>query len=231
MKKAILVLLLLLSLIPVCCYSMSVEEAEEIVGINISTANASTLKEYITQLDIGLSLSIDEAGVRALFDMKDAASERLIAMGECEWLFNHVMETNFDLEKLTNAELVVMRDYLNGLIDGKGEPKSNSVTVPAGLWVVGEDIPAGMWEIHARPDDYTIVIVGNELNGAGTSVTLFGDVYISEYLTGEDNWMYDKGDKTYFSVELKNGYYVDLNSAVVFKPYSGKPDLGFDWGN
>lgn len=126
MKKAILILLLLISFIPVGCYAMSVEEAEEIVGINISTANASTLKEYITQLDIGLSLSIDEAGVRALFDMKDAASERLIAMGEGKWLFAHVMETNFDLENLTKVELVVMRNYLNDLIEEKVKAESSA---------------------------------------------------------------------------------------------------------
>lgn len=102
------------------------------------------------------------------------------------------------------------------------------VEVPQGVWVVGEDIPAGKWTIKPQDEHSVFVYWGDKLNEAGTNVA-YSTIYEYEVLTSKNNKYYSEAyDLTEVSWELLDGEYIIVdNGTAVFTPYSGKPSLGF----
>lgn len=132
-----------------------------------------------------------------------------------------------DLSGMTYAELVALKDKINLAIWNSKEWQE--VTVPQGIWVVGEDIPAGHWNISAPSKAmYTSIECGEKLMENGISISFMSKKYINETLYGINGYMYTEGARTSIDIVLENGMYViiDGNNAI-FSPFSGKPDLGF----
>lgn len=227
MKKLLLVILAVLLILPTFSIAETVEEVEAIVGVDVETANIDVLRVLVEAIDTEFHNAINRSGGKGYYDMYRIAVSRLLEMQDHEWLLTYAISSVVHLEDMSVDQLYALRSIIDKEIRGKEE--SNEVIVPAGLWIVGEDIPAGKWEIHATDNAYNIVTIGDTLTEGGRSISLLGKVYIVETIIGKNNWAYDDGDPTYFSVELKNGYYVDISQAVVFRKYTGKPDLGFDW--
>lgn len=100
--------------------------------------------------------------------------------------------------------------------------------VPQGVWVVGEDIPAGKWTIKPQDEHSVFVYWGDKLNEAGTNVA-YSTIYEYEVLTSKNNKYYSEAyDLTEVSWDLKDGHYIVVDDGIaVFTPYSGKPSLGF----
>ena len=68
-----------------------------------------------------------------------------------------------DLSGMSYDELVALRDQINLAIWNSQEWQE--VTVPEGIWIVGEDIPAGHWSIRvAAEKDYFYVSCFDKLN-------------------------------------------------------------------
>ena len=130
-----------------------------------------------------------------------------------------------DLSGLSFDDLVSLREQLNLAIWNSQEWQE--VTVPEGVWTVGQDIPAGHWSIRvAAKHDYFYVSCFDQLNEiekrpapgarlvqqdiASPGYSAFGDIVPeSADLILEDGWFFKCG------------------GAVIFTPYTGKPDLGF----
>ena len=134
-----------------------------------------------------------------------------------------------DISSLTYDELVQLKDKLNLAIWNSKEWQE--VTVPAGIWEVGVDIPAGHWTV--TPGDYSVAFwYGDKLNEGKTDVGRGWDYEtgVSLFLSGrvdkDGNWKYSEYQHQ-VSVDMKEGFYVKVDADVVFTPYSGKPDLGF----
>ena len=128
------------------------------------------------------------------------------------------------LEGLTYDELVALRDQINLAIWNSQEWQE--VTVPDGVWKVGEDIPAGHWTIGiASEDDYLDVSYFDNIDPKSKSPRDC-TVYYSQDLATPN-----RSAKTIYretiDIELEEGWYFKCTGAVVFMPYSGKPDLGF----
>lgn len=128
-----------------------------------------------------------------------------------------------DLSGMSFDELVALRDQLNLAIWNSQEWQE--VTVPAGVWTIGEDIPAGHWTIKAAPETYTTIVYCDRLNASGTN-----------YEPGYHGWAGTLTAKTKgLSVDeprevdiiMAEGMYFINRGTVIFYPYSGKPDLGF----
>ena len=131
---------------------------------------------------------------------------------------------DIDLSGLSFDQLVDLRERLNLAIWNCQEWQE--VTVPEGIWIVGQDIPAGHWSIRVASDrDYFYISYFDTLDENGLSV---GHGYLYQADIASPGWS-AFGDKTQDvrDIDMKEGWYFKNNGAVIFTPYSGKPDLGF----
>lgn len=136
--------------------------------------------------------------------------------------------SDIDLSGLSYDELMALKDRIN-LAMWESE-EWQEVTVPQGIWKVGEDIPAGHWSIAVVDGaTYAYVTVGSVLDEAKKSVAWSSDDYYSENMTSPTSNYYNANeDISMIDVELKNGMYVEIASGnVIFTPYQGKAALGF----
>lgn len=140
-----------------------------------------------------------------------------------------VASADVDLSGMSYDELVALKDQINLAIWDSEEWQE--VTVPQGIWVVGEDIPAGTWTVKCLDDAYrTEICWGDVLTEDGTSVRNKnrGDIFI--YIYNPNHGLYDTGEPTEYTFTLQDGDYVEVaydEDAAVFTPYAGKPSLGF----
>lgn len=130
-----------------------------------------------------------------------------------------------DLSGLTFDQLVALRDRLNLAIWQSREWQE--VTVPQGIWKVGEDIPAGDWTVCCAVD-FTAVIEYGGLNETGNGID-FKAQKGKATICSPKYRHYEKGvDLVEYSFSVSEGDYIGIwNCDVIFMPYSGKPDLGF----
>lgn len=128
-----------------------------------------------------------------------------------------------DLSGMSFDDLVALRDQLNLAIWNSAEWQE--VTVPAGVWTIGEDIPAGHWTVHPQPGDYVLVTYCDSLDQFGTDVAPGWQGW-SGCLTGRDNDI-TSNEPHEVSLVMEPGMYFINRHTVTFTPYAGKPDLGF----
>ena len=132
-----------------------------------------------------------------------------------------------DLSGMSYDELVALKDQINLAI--WQSDTWQEVEVPQGIWIVGEDIPAGKWTIkHTDGVQGTKVIWSDAIDASGASLSYDGKLYEYEWIYDPDNKYYDKGDPTEVIWDLKAGQYLMVEDGIAtFTPYSGKPSLGF----
>lgn len=143
------------------------------------------------------------------------------------WTIGWAVAEDIDLSNLSFDQLVALKDRINLAIWNSDEWQE--VVVPQGLWVVGEDIPAGHWTVEPYPKCKSLVSIGDTLTEDGQKVLSYTDRFFDAFIVSPEYQGYKQGEhKTSFDFEFKNGDYVYISSGdVIFKPYSGKPSLGF----
>lgn len=130
----------------------------------------------------------------------------------------------WDLSGMSFDELVALKDQINLAIWNSAEWQE--VTVPQGLWKVGEDIPAGTWTIHCNDGYFTSIQVGTNLKPNGDGLEYPFGAAAMVYNPGY--YLTNAGDRQGWSVVLHDGDYVVVDTApAIFTPYAGKPSLGF----
>ena len=162
-------------------------------------------------------------------EMEEAAvDEAVVVEGDADSAVA-LSAADIDLSGLSYDELVALKDRINLAIWECEEWQE--VTVPQGVWVVGEDIPAGKWTIKCVDGAFrTEICWGDYLSDDGVSVSNKnrGEKYV--YISNPDHKWYEVGDMTEYTVSLQAGDYVEVahdEDAAVFMPYAGKPSLGF----
>lgn len=132
-----------------------------------------------------------------------------------------------DLSGMTFDELVALKDQINLAIWNSDQWQE--VTVPQGVWVVGEDIPAGHWTIRAADKAMLMMDYGDRLDDDKKSLSWAGDIYYSEMLYGKDHIFFDEDTSMIQTdIEAEEGCYFIIKSGnAIFTPYAGKPSLGF----
>ena len=134
-----------------------------------------------------------------------------------------------DLSSMSYDELVELKDKINLAIWESAEWQE--VTVPQGIWIVGEDIPAGTWTLKCAGDVVRSEITwGDVLSEDGTSVKAKEREGLFVYVYNPDNMLYVDGKPTEHTVTLQEGDYVEISyveGPMIFTPYAGKPSLGF----
>ena len=139
-------------------------------------------------------------------------------------LLGDAASADVDLSGMSYDELVALKDRINMAIWESGEWQE--VTVPQGVWVVGEDIPAGKWTVLAPEGKYNYVKWGSNLDDSGTKLKTFDG---NEMIYSPSYKKFDPlEDRSQLDIELFDGmyFYVDDGTAI-FTPYAGKPSLGF----
>lgn len=130
-----------------------------------------------------------------------------------------------DISGLSFDELVQLKDQLNISIWNSEEWQE--VTVPAGVWIVGEDIPAGHWTIRPLPNDYVNVTYFDKIDQFGKDVAP-GWIGWGGCLTSYGEGSITYGELTEVDLIMEPGMYFKCGHTVIFTPYSGKPSLGFN---
>ncbi len=133
-----------------------------------------------------------------------------------------------DLTGLSFDELVALKDRINLAIWESAEWQE--VTVPIGVWKIGEDIPAGHWTIKAAPGQnmsWGSVAYGTKLDALGKAVEYdFDGFYYSEMVKVEGSEA--AVNLTEIDLDVQDGAYIVVDYCdMIFTPYAGKPSLGF----
>lgn len=132
---------------------------------------------------------------------------------------------SIDLSGLSFDELVALKERINLAIWECDEWQE--VTVPEGIYVVGEDIPEGTWTIKAATDHFTVVKFGDKLEPNGIDIA-YSNKYGSGEAYSEKSRITRDSDPLEFTFTAKKGDYVQVDYApALFTPFTGKPDLGF----
>ncbi len=129
-----------------------------------------------------------------------------------------------DLSSLSFDELLSLNTQVVTEITSRAEWKE--VTVPAGVYEVGVDIPVGYWTISAS-EGFTIMIsCGNKLNSARSEIP-YEARYDTIQISHPTASYYQYNPVPSVSWNLNAGDYVVIeDGAVIFTPYL-RPALGF----
>lgn len=96
------------------------------------------------------------------------------------------------------------------------------VTIPAGLYQVGVDIPAGQWSIRATVGKTVPISYGKELSPDGIHIDSDSDGYLSKTLFCPTHGLYNASTSSLTQVDLtlEDGYYFRIGrNAALFSPY------------
>lgn len=133
---------------------------------------------------------------------------------------------NIDISGLSFSELVVLKDRINLALWNSDEWQE--VEVPAGVWIIGEDIPSGHWTISAVPDSFANITYCDALAPDGQSPANGWQGWngvLTGYKNSDGSW-YEHGRNS-VDLNLENGHFLIVYTDVVITPYSGKPSLNF----
>lgn len=150
----------------------------------------------------------------------------LIALLLLSLLLPAALAEDIDLSGLTYDQLVALKDRINKAMWECDEWQE--VTVPAGVWKIGEDIPAGHWTMKVAPGSrWVSVHVGDTLNDTGKGIAFLADRYWGESVKPEGSDL-STIELTELDFEFLDGDYLVIEEGdLVFTPYTGKQSLGF----
>lgn len=156
-----------------------------------------------------------------------SADGKIIHSGDLS-SYEPALEHSINLTAVTYEQLVSIKDQITLAIWNSKEWQE--VEVPQGVWLVGEDIPAGHWTITCAGGSYTWIKLGTALDESGRRIDPWkSSFYYGESVYNPNNSHFDRiTDMTSIDLQLKNGTYVIIEYAnAIFTPYSGKPSFGF----
>lgn len=130
-------------------------------------------------------------------------------------LFTSSAFTEIDLSSMTFEELVKLQNEINAALWASDEWQS--VKVPAGVYKIGLEIPAGKWVVRPVDGQTGIIKVGVNLRENKMDVDY---PYWSEQITSPtDSYAkYNKIEEVV--VTLESGYVIIESCPMIFEPYS-----------
>ena len=125
-----------------------------------------------------------------------------------------------DLSGMTLAELEDLRKAVCSEILSRS--KWESVTVPAGFYVIGEDIPAGHWTIRYN-DPYAVVIYFTKANETGRVPDYFNGSAFQVNIGAPGNELDGLYNIRETDIDLKPGCFLTVEfGSVIFEPFTGR---------
>lgn len=137
-----------------------------------------------------------------------------------------IEQGTYDLSSMSYEELIELKERIN-LAIWQSETWQE-VTVPQGVYTVGEDIPAGKWTIKPAESQKIYLSWCDKLKASGVEMSYEGDVHVFTAMESKSCSTYKEGDAEEVTYDLKEGQYIIIERGnAVFTPYAGKQDLGF----
>ena len=90
--------------------------------------------------------------------------------------------------------------------------------VPAGLYQIGVDIPAGYWTIKTNSYYATMIKYGNFLNKNKNEIDY---PYVWDYIVTPSSKKFYNNCPIELSWRMEDGYFFSTDSTVTFTPYQG----------
>ena len=126
----------------------------------------------------------------------------------------------FDLSGLSWQELIDLKNQIT--LEQFNRDDWQEVEVPAGVWKVGEDIPAEKWVISCKSASYIMVVICEDLDATGMSHGKGNWEYF--FIYNPDHRNYSEGDMTSYTITLTAGTYVIVdNGSATFTAPTGTP--------
>ena len=117
---------------------------------------------------------------------------------------------DFDLSGLSFDQLVQLQSRITMEIMQRDEWQE--VTVPAGIYEVGKDIPAGTWSLEmASKGNCEVLLYPNKAESENEFGFSLFDVVLSEYLE----------KLTVGKLDLRNGNILQLSGDMIVRPFTG----------
>ena len=131
-----------------------------------------------------------------------------------------------EIKTFDTDQLYALREIVNREILSRSEYES--VAVPPGFYVVGEDIPVGHWSIKYSPGEYCLVEYFLNTDATGKRpADLFEDYYY-DGICDPQHEMSAVYSLTEIDLDLQPGYHVVINyGSAVFEPFTGRPSPFF----
>lgn len=130
-----------------------------------------------------------------------------------------------DISGLTFDELITLREQIN-LAIWQSEVWQE-VTVPAGVWEIGKDIPAGTWSVRVPSESMSAFVYLFERPDITGNEPDYAYYCTLETLMAEEYADYASGLPSSVTYIMPSGWFFKCSAEVIFTPYTGKPDLGF----
>lgn len=132
-----------------------------------------------------------------------------------------VFAEGIDLSGMTIEELAQLKDRCQ--MEIMKSDKWQEVTVPAGFYQIGKEIPAGHWTIKPVKGDTAIVKWGTAIDDSGADIDIWNSKFAhTEQITSPTDSYAKYNNVESVSWDLKEGEYIKIeDSAVVFSPYAG----------
>lgn len=135
-----------------------------------------------------------------------------------------IAASGVDISGLSFDELLALKQEINLALWASEEWQE--VTVPAGVYEIGKDIPAGKWTIRPVDGDTARVYWGSELDESKTDIPPLS-LYTYEQVTSPWDSYAKYNNIESVSWDLSAGTFIVIkDSAVIFTPFAGL-DLGF----
>lgn len=247
MKKA-LVSILMFAMLLIAMPTMSTAEKAEGIGLSTETMlhlASLDMNQYLKEIDeMGLTFGEMESELTTRFSfgfgeyadvMLYAVYTQTFDMLKERGVFNLVEKrqssVNVDsLSAYSYEDLVSLKEQIN-LAMWKSK-EWQEVTVPQGVYKVGEDIPAGHWTVKCAGSYFGEIEVCDVLDATGKDVNPYSRnsvFFWDEQVYNPSHAMYnEKNNLSECDIILKDGLYVAIKyCSLIFTPYTGKPSLGF----
>lgn len=91
------------------------------------------------------------------------------------------------------------------------------VTVPAGTYEIGVDIPEGRWEIYPCKGRSVLICYGNAINSSATGIAKESTERVSEAIISPSHRSYEEGMATFWAITLTDGWYIDFSEDVIIR--------------
>ena len=117
---------------------------------------------------------------------------------------------NIDLTALSWEELLELKEKIT--LEQMSRDEWQEVEVQQGVYVVGEDIPAGKWTIKSFGNGrWSNIAIGSKLSENGNGLDIWEN-YTSYYIYNPDHRNFEEGDCTEVTITLQEGYYVEIEN-------------------
>lgn len=118
-----------------------------------------------------------------------------------------VLSESIDLSSISTDDLVSLRDRITNEINSR----LHKITLNAGIYQVGVDIPEGRYVMRCGQSEYGFIVVAydGKLNESETGIYMPCDFYGSIYETADESHISEQG------IKLIDGYYIEIKHGQV----------------